>query len=293
MSGYIVTLLLTIGIYMILALSLNIIVGYAGQVSLGHAAFWAIGAYAFAIATTKYQIAYVPAAVLAVVVTVVVGVFLGLPSLRLSEDFLAITTIGINFIVQGIFNTFSFFGGAMGIGNIPFPQVGRQPISNVAFAVIVYAFVALCILVSFVYRRSFVGLASVAIKDDETAANACSVSPVRFKLLAFAIGSAFAGISGVFYASFMGFISASDFSFPVSVTILAMVMVGGEGTIVGPIFGAVLLILLPEIFRPIHAYRMLIYGLLIVLIMRFQPHGFFGRRGIVWSIMKRSFGVSR
>jgi len=288
MSGYLITLLITIGIYIILSLSLNIIVGFAGQVSLGHAAFWAIGAYSFAILTTKYGMGFIWSGILSVVITTVVGVLLGLPCLRLSEDFLAITTIGINFIVQGIFNTFNYFGGAMGIGNIPYPTLNGQMISNFDFMLIVYLFVIFTILISYIYKVSWAGLASFAVKDDEIAATVSSISPVKFKLFAFAVASAFAAISGILYASFLGFISANDFSFPVSVTILAMVMVGGEATIIGPIFGAVLLILLPEIFRPIHSYRMLVYGLLIVLMMRFQPNGFFGKRGIVWSILRRS-----
>ncbi|WP_025209186.1 branched-chain amino acid ABC transporter permease [Hippea sp. KM1] len=287
MSGYLITLAITVGIYMILALSLNIIVGYAGQISLGHAAFWAIGAYSFAILTTKYGLGFAGSAVLAVVITTLVGVFLGLPSLRVSEDFLAITTIGINFIVQGIFNSFDYFGGAMGIGGIPFPTFRGEMISNFAFMSIVYGFVAITIAISYGFKRSWAGLASFAIKDDELAASVSSVSPIRFKLLSFAIGSAIAGVSGVLYASFMSFISAADFSFPVSVTILAMVMVGGEATIIGPIFGSILLVILPEVFRFIHDYRMLLYGLLLVFMMRFQPDGFFGKRGIVWGIIRR------
>ncbi|WP_035586822.1 branched-chain amino acid ABC transporter permease [Hippea jasoniae] len=288
MSGYIVTLLITIGIYMILALSLNIIVGYAGQVSLGHAAFWAIGAYSFAILTTKYGIGFIEAAFLAVLITTVVGIFLGLPSLRVSEDFLAITTIGINFIAYGVFNTFNYFGGAMGIGNIPFIQIGANPVSNFTFMIITYLFVVVVIAVSYAIKRSWCGLAIFSIKDDEKAASSCGVSPFIFKLIAFAIGSAFAGIAGVLYSSFMGFISAGDFSFAVSITILAMVVIGGEGTIIGPIFGAVLLVLLPEIFRPIHSYRMLLYGLMLVVMMRFQPKGFFAKEGVVWKLLRKS-----
>ncbi|WP_022671302.1 branched-chain amino acid ABC transporter permease [Hippea alviniae] len=287
MSGYIITLLITIGIYIILSLSLNILVGYSGQVSLGHAAFWAIGAYSFAILTTRYSVGFIEASMLSVLITTFVGIILGLPSLRLSEDFLVITTIGINFIVEGIFNTFNYFGGAMGIGNIPFPTINGHMISNQVFALIVYTAVVLTIIISYLFKLSWSGLACSAIKDDELAADVSGVSVVKFKMIAFALSSALAGLSGILYASFMGFISAADFSFPVSVTILAMVMVGGEGTIIGPIFGAALLVLLPELFRPIHDYRMLLYGLLIVLMMRFQPDGFFGRKGIVWSLLKR------
>ncbi len=286
MSAYLTTLFITIGIYIILALSLNIIVGYAGQISLGHAAFWAIGAYSFAMLTTKYSIPFFEASVISIIITTLIGVILGLPSLRVSEDFLAITTIGINFIVQAVFNNINYFGGAMGIGNIPFPQYHGEMISSFAFMVLIYAFVILTVLISYIFRRSWVGLASSAVKADETASDVSGIDPKRFKIIAFALGSALAGLAGIFYASFMGFISANDFSFPVSVMILAMVMVGGEDTILGPIFGAFLLILLPEIFRPIHNYRMLLYGLLLVLMMRFQPSGFFGKSGVVWKLIR-------
>ncbi len=286
MNTYIITLLITIGIYVILALSLNIIVGYAGQISLGHAAFWAIGAYSFAILTTKYSIPFIGSSILAILITTFIGIILGLPSLRVSEDFLAITTIGINFIVQAIFNNINYFGGAMGIGNIPFPSFHDKIFSSESFMILTYMFVVLTITISYLFKKSWSGLACLAIKANETAADVSGINPKRFKIMAFAIGSALAGLAGILYASFMGFISANDFSFPVSVTILAMVMVGGENTITGPIFGAFLLVLLPEIFRPIHSYRMLLYGILLVVMMRFQPSGFLGENGIIWKLIK-------
>ncbi len=286
MSSYLVTLLITMGMYIILALGLNIIVGYAGQISLGHAAFWAIGAYSFAILTTKFSLSFVLSGILAVVITVFIGVILGLPSLRVKEDFLAITTIGINFIVQAVFKYTPFFGGAMGIGGIPFPKWGGSMFTNNQFLILTYIMVFFAMLISFVFKRSWAGLASSAIKDDELASDMVGIDPRRFKILAFALGSAYAGIAGILYASFMGFISPEDFSFAVSVAILSMVMVGGENTIVGPTFGAILLISLPEIFRPIQDYRMLLYGGLLLIMMRFQPSGFFGEGGIVWKLIK-------
>ncbi len=286
MSSYLITLLTTIGMYIILALGLNIIVGYAGQISLGHAAFWAIGAYSFAILTTKFSLHFVIAGILAILITAFIGVILGLPSLRVKEDFLAITTIGINFIVQAVFKYTQFFGGAMGIGGIPFPKWGDNMFTSTQFLILTYVLVVISIIVSIVFKHSWAGLASSAIKDDELASDMVGIDPRRFKILAFALGSAFAGIAGILYASFMGFISPEDFSFGTSIAILSMVMVGGEDTIVGPIFGAVLLISLPEIFRPIQDYRMLLYGGLLLIMMRFQPSGFFGKGGIVWNLIR-------
>lgn len=286
MSSYLVTLFITIGMYIILALGLNVIVGYAGQISLGHAAFWAIGAYSFAILTTKFSFSFTIAGICAVIITAFVGVILGLPSLRVKEDFLAITTIGINFIVQAIFNYTQFFGGAMGIGGIPFPKWGGKTFTNIEFMFLTYAMVLFSMLISYIFKISWAGLASSAIKDDELASDMSGIDPRRFKLIAFALGSAYAGMAGILYASFVGFISPDDFSFAVSISILSMVMVGGENTTIGPIFGAVLLVSLPEIFRPIQDYRMLLYGGLLLIMMRFQPSGFFGKGGIVWELIK-------
>ncbi|GMT43976.1 MAG: hypothetical protein IEMM0003_0795 [bacterium] len=197
MSAYFITLLITIGIYIILALSLNIIVGYAGQISLGHAAFWAIGAYSFAMLTTKYSMPFIEASAAAVLITTIIGIMLGCPSLRVSDDFLAITTIGINFIVQAIFDNMNYFGGAMGIGNIPFPMWKGEMFSSFGFMVLTYIFVIIAIMISYTFRQSWSGLASFAIKADETAADASGIDPRRFKILAFAIGSALAGLAGI------------------------------------------------------------------------------------------------
>jgi len=281
MGGYIVTLAITVGIYIILALGLNIIVGYAGQISLGHAAFWAIGAYTSAILSVKFGLPIWASAIMAVIITTAIGIVLGMPSLRVRDDFLAITTMGINFIVQAVFLYVPFFGGALGIGNIPFPRWGAGYMSNFGYMVMVYIIVAILILVSKWFRASWVGLFSAAMREDELASTTVGIDPRRFKLFAFALGSAYAGIAGVLYAHFMGFISSGDFSFSVSITILSMVVVGGMDTISGPILGAAILVLLPEFFRPIQNYRMLLYGGLLVFMMRYQPQGLLGEDGIL------------
>ena len=286
MSSYLITLFITIGMYIILALGLNIIVGYAGQISLGHAAFWAIGAYSFAILTTKFSFSFITAGIFSIFITVFIGIILGLPSLRVKEDFLAITTIGINFIVQSIFKYTSFFGGAMGIGGIPFPTWNGRMFTNKEFLILTYVTVLFAMIVSYLFKISWVGLASSALKDDELASDMMGVNTKKFKILAFAFGSGYAALAGILYASFMGFISPEDFSFATSIAILSMVMVGGEDTIIGPTFGALLLIPLPELFRPIQNYRMFLYGGLLLIMMRFQPSGFFGKGGIVWKLIR-------
>ncbi len=288
MSAYLATVFINIGIYMILALGLNIIVGYAGQISLGHAAFWAIGAYAFAILTTKFAVPFFLSAVIAIFIAAFIGILLGLPSLRVRNDALAIITIGINFIVQAIFRYNNFFGGTMGIGSIPFPEFESKVISLNEFLILTYFMVFAVILISYIFKRSRAYTASSAIKQNELAADMIGINPSFFKILAFGLGGATAGIAGVLYASFIGFIAPDDFSFITSVSILSMVMIGGENTIIGPLFGAFLLILLPEIFQPIQNYSLLLYGGLLLAIMRFQPAGIFGKGGIVWKLIKKN-----
>jgi branched-chain amino acid transport system permease protein len=276
MGGYITTVAIMIGIYAVVAVGLNVIVGLAGQISLGHAAFFGIGAYASAILCTKFGFSFWWALPAAVVITGLVGALLGVPSLRVRDDFLAITTIGINFIVESIFLYVPFFGGALGIGGIPTPEFFGTALFGNHFLALVVVVLAVCIWFVHRFVRSWAGLATEAMKEDETAAGAMGISPVRFKLLAFTLGSAMAGLGGVLYAHFMMFISPDAFGFPVSIMLLSMVVFGGMGKIWGPILGAIVLGSLPEVFRPLVDYRMLLYGAILLLVIRYQPQGLLG-----------------
>lgn len=271
--GYLFTVLTTLLINAISVLGLNIILGYAGQISLGHAAFMGIGAYASAILATKAQMSFWLAFPLAILITGVIGFLLGLPSIRVKEDFLAITTIGINFIVQAIFLYVPFFGGALGIGGISKPKIWGLTLRGEYYLLLVSVVFLIGVLLSFKFHRSWAGLASEAIREDEVAANVIGINPTRFKLMAFVLGSAYAGAAGSLYAHFMGFISSEDFGFPLSVTFLSMLVFGGVGTIKGSILGAFILGALPEILRPLAQYRLLFYGLLLLLMLRFCPGG--------------------
>jgi len=281
-SGYIATVLITIGIYILLSVSLNIITGYAGQISLGHAAFFGIGAYSTALLCTKAGLSYWPALVLAVIITAAVGALLGIPCLRVQEDFLAITTMGINFVVQAIFSYVPFFGGAMGIGGIPNPALFGYSFSKSVFLFMVLSFIVLVIILDQWLIRSWLGLALESVREDELAAAVMGVNIPKFKVIAFTIGSGIAGLAGAIYASFMSFISAGDFAFSESIVILSMVVLGGIGTLRGAIVGAIILGATPELFRPVMDYRTLIYGLLLVIMMRFQPSGLLGKESFLW-----------
>jgi branched-chain amino acid transport system permease protein len=276
LSGYLITLATIIAINAIVACGLNVIVGFAGQISLGHAAFFGIGAYTAALLATKAGWTFWTALPCVIAVTAFVGLLLGIPSLRVREDFLAITTIGINFIVEAVFNNVEFFGGALGMGGIPRVALFDFKLRGTEFFYLCLAFLIIVIAVCWWLTRCWAGLACFALREEETAAASVGISPVRFKLLAFVIGTAMAGLGGALYAHFMRFISASDFAFPLSVSLLSMVVVGGIGTLWGPILGAILIGILPEVFRPLIDYRILFYTTLLLLMIRFQPGGLLG-----------------
>lgn len=281
MSGYLITIATQIVIYAIVACGLNVIVGYAGQISLGHAAFFGIGAYSAALLVTKAGLTFWTALPLVIAISALIGLLLGLPSLRVRNDFLAITTIGINFIVQALFLYTPFFGGALGIGNIPRVLFFGIKLKGAGFLLLCLFFLAVILLICRRFTRSWAGLACFALREEETAAASLGISPVRFKLLAFVIGTATAGLGGSLYAHFMQFISATDFSFPVSIVLLSMVVLGGMGTLWGPVVGAVILGILPESFRVLENYRMLLYTVLLLLMIRFQPGGILGESSIL------------
>lgn len=280
-SGYFITVSCMIGIFIILAMSLNIITGYAGQISIGHAAFFGIGAYSSALLSVKAGLPFWFSLPLAVAITACVGALLGIPCLRVKHDFLAITTMGINFVVEAVFLYIPFFGGAMGLGNIPFPKILAYEFSKFDFLLMIIFFILISIAIDRWLIRSWVGMALEAIREDETAASASGVDVTKFKVYAFTIGSGLAGLGGSLYAHFMSFISPYDFGFPQSIAILSMVVFGGIGVLRGPIIGAILLGAAPEIFRPIMEYRTLLYGGLLIFMMRFQPSGLLGEGSFI------------
>jgi len=286
-SGYLITILITIIIYAMLAHSLNIITGHAGQISLGHAAFLGIGAYTSAMLYTEAGFPFWLSVPLSGLVAGVIGALLAIPCLRVRDDFLAITTMGIGFVTEAVFLYIPFFGGAMGIGGINLPNwFGREMTKSEYFLLILLVFGFLLFL-DHRMGRSWIGLAWASIREDEQAAGAMGVDVVRFKVLAFILGSAIAGLAGGFYAHFLTFIMPQNFGFSQSIVILCMVVFGGIGTRWGPVLGAVILGILPEIFRPIMEYRTFLYGLLLLAMMRFQPGGILGAESILPEVLRR------
>lgn len=291
--GYLLTVGTFAGIFMILTLSLNILTGYAKQVSLGHAAFFGIGAYAAAILATKVGLSFWAALPCVVTITTVVGIFLGLPSLRVSHDFLVLSTIGLNFIVGAIFKYFSFFGGSMGIVDIPTPTFFGRPLGTGGYFGLTLAFVMLGILTSVYFSHTWGRLAMEAAGADETAAKAMGINVAKFKIYAFAISSAYAGIAGALWAHYVGSVFPENFGFDRSIDILAMLVLGGLGTIRGAIFGAFLLQILPEALRFVQDYRMLISGAVLAIMMVFQPMGLLGKGSVLHLGLKWAWDTVR
>ena len=275
MSAYLYSIGATAAIFTLLALSLNIITGYAGQAMMGHAAFFGIGAYTAAILTQTYHVNFFLALLIAMLFTGACGALLGLISLRLQADFLAITTIGINFVMVALFNNMSITGGSLGLTILKPALFGTKMGNRQFFWLTVVIIVVVCLLIVKM-RRSWFGMALASINNDSAAARSFGIDVSRYQILTFIIGTAIAGLAGGIYAHRMGYICSSDFAFVISIQILSMVVFGGIGTIRGPIFGALLLTFLPEALRFADNYRSFVYGTLLVLMVRFMPSGLIG-----------------
>lgn len=271
MGIYELSLATVVGINIILAVGLNLITGYCGQISLGHAAFYGIGAYTTAL-MAKAGLPGPLNLVAAMGMAGAVGVVVGLASLRVREDFLAITTMGVGFLFLGIVRQQeSFLGGELGISSIPSLGLGKG-----GFLMLVLVLAALAAGVSLYVKRSWMGFAFEAVADDEDTARVLSLDVAAYKLVAFALGTALAGLAGGLYCYFARFIVPDDFGFITSISVLSMVAVGGIGSVSGVIVGTALLTLMPEFFRFISDYKLLVYGALLFAVMRFAPDGLAG-----------------
>jgi branched-chain amino acid transport system permease protein len=279
MGSYELSLITLAAIYAMLALSLNLITGFCGQISLGHAAFFGAGAYTAAM-LTKSGIPLAPALVAGAFVAGVFGLVVGLAALRVRHDFLAITTMGVGFLFLGFVRKQKGLGAELGISGIPDHGLGTW-----GLALLAVALAGATVILSLHIRRTWAGRAFAAIADDEDTARALGINVVRYKLTAFVMGTAIAGLAGGVFAHFTRFIIPDAFGFTVSISILAMVIVGGIGSTWGVLVGAVLLTLLPELFRFINDYKLLIYGGLLLLVMRFAPGGL---AGMVASLFHRA-----
>jgi branched-chain amino acid transport system permease protein len=267
MSAYEISIISIVGINVILAVSLNMISGFCGQISLGHGAFFGAGAYAAALAMVAT--ASVPLAIGAALVTgSLLGIIVGFASLRVRSDFLAVTTIGVNFLFIGFVRKQAWLGGEMGISGIPATGLG-----SAGNMIMILLFACATIALSFYISRSWMGFAFRAVGEDEGAAATLGINAGAYKLAAFGIGTALAGLAGGLYTFFTQFITADAFDFIFSVMLMAMVVIGGIGSTSGVVVAAVGLTLLPEAIRFVNDYRLLVFGGLLVLVIRLAPGG--------------------
>ena len=265
-------------LYVMLALGLNIVVGIAGQLVLGYAAFYAVGAYTYALLNQYLGLGFWTCLPIAGFITVIAGLLLAFPVLRLRGGYLAIVTLGFGEIVRLLLiNWANFTGGNRGIANIPRPGLFGLELSPEASTIYIYylclfaAIITIIIVVRLINSR--VGLALQALREDEIASEAMGIDLRKIKLSAFALGSCWAGFAGVLFAARNSYINPTSFTFMDSAMILSMVVLGGMGSIVGVALAALVLTLLPEYLRAFSEYRMLIFGLLMVTMMVFRPQG--------------------
>ncbi len=269
-----------IGSYILLALGLNVVVGLAGMLDLGYVAFFAIGGYSMAVLGVNYHWSFWEILPVGIAAAALSGVLLGAPTLRLRGDYLAIVTLGFGEIIQRVANNLTITGGPTGISGIPHPpSVGT--LSVLSYGVLdarpyYYLELAMIVLVIFFTTRlekSRVGRGWVALREDEDAAELMGVPTFTFKIWAFAIGASVGGLSGVVYAAKVIAITPENYPLLLSVLILVCVVLGGSGNRIGVILGAFLVAWLPERFRGLANYRILIFGAILVAMMVFRPGG--------------------
>ena len=277
-NDYLLRIAINILLYSVLATSLNIINGYSGQFNIGQAGFYCIGAYTAAILATRCGVGFWIALPVSGLIASASSVLLGIPTARLRGIFLAICTLGFSEIVRlTVLNWIEFTRGPMGIPGIPFPTVlGYEISTNFGFYFLILAIAAVALFVCFRVLNSRIGRAWIAIREDELAAKSMGIPTTRYKIYNLAFGTFWAGVAGCFYAYLSSYVSADSFTLDEGFAILCMVLVGGPGSLVGPIVGAFFLVVLPEMFRFLAEYRLVIFGLAILVTMHVRPQGIAG-----------------
>ncbi len=298
LNPYLFQMVVLCGINVILAVSLNLVNGFTGQFSIGHAGFMALGAYGSAMFSlhvgqgwvAALEAAHVPGVVaqgfalllallLGGLLSALAGYLVGLPSLRLRGDYLAIVTLGFGEIIRVIITNVDAVGASRGLPGIPgwvnFFWVGLG--------------VAAVIFLSLNLARSTHGRALFAIRDDEVAAEALGVDTTSYKVLAFVLGAFFAGVAGGLFAHYLSYLNPNSFTFLKSIEVIAMVVLGGLGSVSGAVLAAVVLTLLPEVLRPVKDYRMVLYSFMLIVLMITRPQGLLGNRelSLAWLTRRR------
>jgi len=272
--------IIQIGFFIILAVSLNMVTGYLGQLPLGHAGFMAVGAYTGAIfwraAVLPGTLSMIAGIILAGIVAAIFGVLIGIPALRLRGDYLAIITLGFGEIIRVLINNATpITNGALGIMGIP----------RYSTFIVVYACVIISCAVIHMIMKSSHGRAILSIRENEIAAESCGVNTTYYKVMTFAASAFFAGVAGALHAGNQGMLMPTDFDFMMSISILMIVVLGGLGSMIGSIIAAIVLISMPLLLQPLADYRMIIYSLMLVVVMIFKPSGLMGNFDFSFSRM--------
>ncbi|NPA31742.1 MAG: leucine/isoleucine/valine transporter permease subunit [Chloroflexi bacterium] len=275
-----------VGLYIIMGLGLNIVVGFAGLLDLGYVAFFAIGAYTVALMTSLgplgHGYSFWQALPVAILLALTAGVVLGIPVLRMRGDYLAIVTLGFGEIIRILANSDwlkPFMGGALGVLDIPKPKIGNWVLKEEYQ--LYYLILAGILVTWFVASRLYhsrVGRAWQALREDEDVAEAMGIHLVTTKLLAFGFGAAFSGLSGAIFAAKVGSVYPHTFNLIISINVLSLIIVGGIGSLPGVVVGALALVGLPELLREFSEYRMLFYGIALIAMMLVKPEGFWPKR---------------
>ncbi|MFS8640177.1 MAG: branched-chain amino acid ABC transporter permease [Symbiobacteriaceae bacterium] len=278
-SPYVLDVAILMLFYMCLALGLNVVVGYAGLLDLGYAAYFAVGAYTLGILTKTFHVNFWLALLASGLFAMLLGLFIGLTVLRLRSDYLTMVTLGFGEIIRITANNLKITGGPTGIFGIMAPKVFGLSLGqprNIYFVMLI-----LVVLTTIAMARlgnSRVGRAWACLREDQDAAEAMGINTLGYKLLAYLTGTFWGGLTGAFFAVKMTAVSPNSFSFMQSVTVLMAVVMGGMGSVPGVILGGALVILLPELLRDVADWRYLVFGLALVLLMLFRPAGLWPAR---------------
>jgi branched-chain amino acid transport system permease protein len=274
-NPYILGLTNLIGIYTIVVLGLNLFIGYAGQISLGHASFFALGAYGSALLTTEWGVWPWPSIALVALGTAVIALLVGIPALRLHGHYLAMATLGFNIVIYTVLVQWDeLTGGPSGFYGVPSLSLGSwQFDSDLKLHYLVWAVALICLMLGLNLVRSGVGRGLAALAGDEVAARSLGVDTRTAKVKVFVLSAVLASLAGSLYAHTFGFVSPDTFSIFASVDFVTMVVVGGLGSVWGSLFGAALLTWLPEFVDLFESYKEIIHGLILVVVLLFLPQG--------------------
>lgn len=295
-DSYIQRIIIMMALYAVLSVSLNYIVGDLGEISLGHAAFYAVGAFTSVYLTERCGMNYSLSAIIGALVAAMFGVLLAILTMRMQGIYLAVTTMGFLEVIRSIIlNLKSVTGGSQGISHISKPVIFGQTctLTNGGYYYLIIFILLFTISVTYLVTNSKMGRSIQAIREDSVAAQFVGINLYKYKIWDFALSAFFAGLAGSFYAHFLGYINNNTFTYSISVSILCMVILGGAGSIKGAIIGAVILSPMSEILRSLtdamsnlptwliadpERWRFVIYGVILVLMMRFRPQGLLGGR---------------